>query len=89
MKFGKCLLRQTSQKGRGNLEKSGLSSYPKLGVVCDVKSHFNFAYEARRGPKPDVNEFESLVGQALNRIRITTILADAGYGSKKLSFVHP
>ncbi len=56
--------------------------YPKLGVVCDVTSHFIFAYEARRGPKPDVDEFESLVEQALTRIRITTILADAGYDSE-------
>ena len=56
--------------------------YPKLGVVCDVQSHFIFAYEARRGPKPDVNEFKSLVAQALTRIRITTILADAGYDSQ-------
>ena len=29
------------------------------------------------------NEFESLVGQALARIRITTMLADAGYDSEK------
>ncbi len=56
--------------------------YPKLGVVSDVDDHFIFAYEARRGPKPDVNEFKSLVGQALTRIRITTILADAGYDSE-------
>jgi len=56
--------------------------FPKLGVVCDVESHFIFAYEARRGPKPDVNEFESLVEQALARIRITTIVADAGYDSE-------
>jgi len=56
--------------------------YPKLGVVCDVQSHFIFAYEARRGPKPDVNEFKSLVAQALTRVRMTTILADAGYDSE-------
>ena len=56
--------------------------FPKLGVVCDVTNHFIFAYDARRGPKPDVDEFKSLVGQALTRIRITTILADAGYDSE-------
>jgi hypothetical protein len=56
--------------------------YPKLGVVSDVSNHFIFAYEARRGPKPDVNEFESLVSQTLTRIRITTMLADAGYDSE-------
>lgn len=56
--------------------------YPKLGVVADIDHHFIFAYEVRRGPKPDVNEFKSLIKQALTRIRITTILADAGYDSE-------
>jgi hypothetical protein len=56
--------------------------YPKLGVVCDIENHFIFAYEARRGPKPDVNEFKSHVQQTLKRIRVTTILADAGYDSE-------
>jgi hypothetical protein len=56
--------------------------YPKLGVVSDISNHFILSYEARRGPKPDVNEFESLVSQALMRIRITTMLADAGYDSE-------
>jgi len=56
--------------------------YPKLGLVSDVVDHFIFAYEARRGPKPDTDEFKSLVGQALTRIRITRIVADAGYDSE-------
>lgn len=56
--------------------------YPKLGVVSDVDNHFIFACEAHRGPKPDVNEFKGLVEQASTRIRITTILADAGYDSE-------
>ena len=56
--------------------------YPKLGVVCDTDNHFIFAYEAHRGPKPDVNEFESLVQQTLNRIRMKRIVADAGYDSE-------
>lgn len=56
--------------------------YPKLSVVCDIENHFIFAYEARRGPKPDVNEFESHLTQALGRVRVTTILADAGYDSE-------
>ncbi len=56
--------------------------YPKLGVVCDVESHFIFAYDARRGPRPDVDELKSLVEQALTRIRINTLLGDAGYDSE-------
>ena len=56
--------------------------YPKLSVVCDIQHHFIFACETRRGPKPDVDEFKSHLEQALTRIRITTILADAGYDSE-------
>lgn len=56
--------------------------FPKLSLICDVKHHFIFAYETRRGPKPDVNEFKSHLQQVLKRVRLTTILADAGYDSE-------
>ena len=56
--------------------------YPKLGVICDVESHFILAFDTRRGPKPDVAEFKSLLDHALTRIRLTTIVADAGYDSE-------
>lgn len=56
--------------------------YPKLAVVSDVDDHFIFVYEARRGPKPDVDEFKPIMKQALTSIRTTTILADAGYASE-------
>jgi hypothetical protein len=56
--------------------------YPKLGVICDVDSHFILAFDTRRGPKPDVAEFKSLLDDALTRVRLTTILADAGYDSE-------
>jgi hypothetical protein len=42
-----------------------------------VESHFIFAYEARRGPKPDVNEFGPL---ALKTLRQRMI--DAGQSRK-------
>lgn len=56
--------------------------YPKLSVVCDIEHHFIFACETRRGPKPDVDEFKSHLEQTLSRIRVTTMLADAGYDSE-------
>jgi hypothetical protein len=56
--------------------------YPKLGVICDVTSHFILAFATRRGPKPDVAEFKQLLDDALTRVRLTTILADAGYDSE-------
>jgi hypothetical protein len=56
--------------------------FPKLGVICDIESHFILAFDTRRGPKPDVAEFKQLLDDALTRVRLTTILADAGYDSE-------
>jgi hypothetical protein len=56
--------------------------YPKLGVICDVESHFILAFDTRRGPKPDVTEFKPLLDDALTRVRLTSIVADAGYDSE-------
>jgi len=56
--------------------------FPKLGVICDVESHFILAFDTRRGPKPDVAEFKQLLDDALTRVRLTMILADAGYDSE-------
>jgi hypothetical protein len=56
--------------------------FPKLDVICDVDSHFILAFDTRRGPKPDVAEFKQLLDDALTRVRLTTILADAGYDSE-------
>ena len=38
--------------------------------------------DTRRGPKPDVAEFKQLLDDALTRVRLTTIVADAGYDSE-------
>ena len=34
--------------------------FPKLGVVCDVETHFILAAREDRGPKPDVADFRPL-----------------------------
>ena len=56
--------------------------YPKLGVVTDVANHFILAFEAGRGPYPDVGEFEGLIRKAAARVKLKTVLADAGYDSE-------
>lgn len=56
--------------------------FPKLGVVCDIQTHFILAAHAGRGPKPDVAEFQPLVAAALNRVGLGRIAADAGYDSE-------
>lgn len=56
--------------------------FPKLAVICDVASHFILAFDTRRGPRPDVAEFRPLLDEALKRVRLSTLLADAGYDSE-------
>lgn len=56
--------------------------FPKLGVVCDVETHFILAAREDRGPKPDVADFCPLITAALERVRLDCIVADAGYDSE-------
>jgi transposase len=56
--------------------------FAKLSVVCDVTDHFVLAFRAGRGPKPDVAEFRSLLSDALSCVRLSRIVADAGYDSE-------
>jgi len=56
--------------------------YGKLGVVCDTAQHFILAMRVGRGPRPDINEFRPLLKDALQRVRLSRIAADAGYDSE-------
>jgi hypothetical protein len=56
--------------------------YPKLGVICDTSDHFILAGQVGRGPRPDVDEFRSLVAEALRIVRLAQLAADAGYDSE-------
>lgn len=74
-------VRRRAQVG-GPWKKMVYHRFPKLSVVCDVASHFILAYRAHRGPKPDITEFKSLLDDALQRVRVATIVADGGYDSE-------
>jgi hypothetical protein len=56
--------------------------FPKLGVVCDVETHFILAAQEGRGPRPDVADFRPLLAAALARVRMGRIAADAGFDSE-------
>ena len=56
--------------------------FPKLGLVCDTSCHFILALHAGRGPRPDVDEFRPLVADAVRRLRLHGMVADAGYDSE-------
>ncbi len=49
--------------------------YPKLGLVCDIRTHFLLAGRAGRGPRPDVDEFRALLEEALRCVRPERICA--------------
>jgi hypothetical protein len=56
--------------------------FPKLGIVCDVQTHFILAAQEGRGPRPDVADFRPLLSEALARVRMGRIAADAGFDSE-------
>lgn len=56
--------------------------YAKLETTVDCATHFILAASAGRGPRPDVDRFIPLLNQALDRILLDSILADAGYDSE-------
>ena len=63
------------------LENRGLSSLPKLGVVCDVEVHLILAAQDGRGPKPDVADFRPLRRCGCVS-HIDRMAADAGFDSE-------
>jgi hypothetical protein len=56
--------------------------HPKLGVVSDNDRHFVLAMRTGQGPRPDIDEFGSLVSEAQTTMNLQQIVADAGYDSE-------
>ena len=56
--------------------------FAKMGLVCDTESHLILACRAGRGPRPDVDEFRPLIADALKRMQMAQLVADAGYDSE-------
>jgi hypothetical protein len=50
--------------------------------VANTDDHFVYALDARRGPRPDVDEFRPLVAEASRLVRLSQLAADAGYDSE-------
>ena len=66
----------------GKWQSTTYRRFPKLAVLCDTKSHFILAAHCERGPRPDFGHFERVLFQALWRVRIGTLAADAGYDAE-------
>jgi hypothetical protein len=56
--------------------------FPKAGILCDCQSHLILAVVPGRGPRSDIQHFRTALDQALRRVRIATLTADAGYDSE-------
>ena len=57
--------------------------YPYANIVCACRSHFVLAVVTGRGPGPDDPYFQPALRQATSRIRVVTLLADAGFDSER------
>ena len=56
--------------------------FPKAGILCDCRSHLILAVVPGRGPGPDIQHFRTALDQALSRVRIAAVAADAGYDAE-------
>ncbi|MBM4030029.1 MAG: transposase [Planctomycetes bacterium] len=69
-------------KGRKDWQSTTYKRFPKLALLCDCSNHLVLAAIAERGPGPDITHFERIVCQAFPRVRMETLLADAGYDAE-------
>ena len=69
-------------KGATAKQKIRYSRFTKLEVAFECATHVILAASARRGPRPDVDRFVPLLKSVLQRVKLTTALADAGYDSE-------
>ena len=69
-------------KTTGKWQVTTYRRFPKLAVVCDCSSHLILAAVPHRGPSPDFDHWIQPMEQARSRVRMTTLLADAGYDAE-------
>ena len=57
-------------------------TYGKLGLIIDTTNHLILSLQARRGPRPDVDELRHLIDHVPRRLSVKHLVADAGYDSE-------
>src|SRR5690606_22865343 len=71
------------QKGEKHVyQTTKYTRYPYAVLACDCASHFILAVVTGRGPGPDDPYFQPAVRQLASRVRVATLLADAGFDSE-------
>jgi len=66
----------------GGWQATTYKRYPKLGLLCDVRSHAILSLVVGRGPRPDTGELPVLLDQLPRSVTLIHLLADAGYDSE-------
>jgi hypothetical protein len=56
--------------------------WPKLTIVCDIKTHLIAGCIVTRGPSMDFPNLEKVMSQSQRHIHFNKLLADAGYDSE-------
>ena len=56
--------------------------YGKLHVLTDCQRHLILAFLICRGPTPDVHQLRDLMNRCVGSVKVTTLVADAGYDSE-------
>ncbi len=74
-------VRRRSKKD-SKAQKVRYSRYAKLEAAFECGTHLLIAAIPRRGPAVDTDRFVPLLEEALKRVKLTTVLADAGYDSE-------
>jgi hypothetical protein len=71
------------QKGRKNeYQTTTYTRYPYAAIACDCASHLVLAVVPGRGPGPDDPYFRPALRQTARRVKVGTMLADAGFDSE-------
>ena len=75
-------IKRRSRGGNPLYQTTTYTRYPKLGAVCDCFSHIILSAVPSRGPSPDSLHYQQTLTDAVARVSIDVLLADAGYDSE-------
>ncbi len=69
-------------RGTGLDQNTTYRRFPKLGALCDCRSHLILFAVPGRGPGPNIRHYEQVLRGAVQCVGIKTLVADAGYDSE-------
>jgi Transposase DDE domain len=75
----------TKRQAEGNPRSHGTyTHFPKVVFAVDCQSHMILAAVPGRGPATDLVQFDQALSQAVRRVRIDTLLADADFDAERV-----